>query len=244
MVRKNIFAFMILISVLFVGCSLWDIDEIRERAGKNNGEGTDIIPKDNEPVNQNPAASDFDIGNLTQTAGSVVPVTVTPKAGKSTGAITIFYNGSTTLPVAVGTYAVTFNVAAATGWNAATGLAGGILTINPATTDTFDTSFTVTFADFEDVAAAVSAGIIYLVGGAGKPTSAAITVGSANKFDAGSIKWYLNRTPIIAGISGIYGETLTVSSTTYNSIRQYSVMVEVKIDGKPYSKIVTFEVKP
>jgi len=66
-------------------------------------------------VNQTPVAGDFDIGNLAQTAGNVTPVTITPKAGKSTGAITILYNGLPALPTAAGTYFVTFNVTAATG---------------------------------------------------------------------------------------------------------------------------------
>ncbi|MCL2244796.1 MAG: formylglycine-generating enzyme family protein [Treponema sp.] len=79
---------------------------------------------------QTPVASDFNIGNLTQTVGSVTPVTITPKTGKSNGAITVFYNDSQTLPAAAGTYTVTFNVAAAAGWNAVNGLAGGTLTIN------------------------------------------------------------------------------------------------------------------
>jgi hypothetical protein len=80
-------------------------------------------------ANQNPVASDYIIGNLIQTVGSVIPVTITPQAGKSTGTITILYNGSTTLPTFVGSYTVTFNVAATTGWNAAWGLAGGTLII-------------------------------------------------------------------------------------------------------------------
>jgi hypothetical protein len=83
----------------------------------------------NPGVNQTPVASDFNIGNLSQTVRSVTPVIITPQAGKSTGAITVFYNGSTTLPPIAGTYTVTFNVAASTGWNAANGLAGGTLTI-------------------------------------------------------------------------------------------------------------------
>ena len=78
---------------------------------------------------ETPTADDFEIGNLSQTAGSVTAVTITPKAGKSGGAITIFYNGSTTLPTAVGSYPVTFDVAAATGWNAKTGLSAGTLVI-------------------------------------------------------------------------------------------------------------------
>jgi hypothetical protein len=50
--------------------------------------------------------------------------------GKSPGTITIRYNGITTRPETAGTYAVTFDVAAATGWNAANGLNGGTLTVN------------------------------------------------------------------------------------------------------------------
>jgi uncharacterized repeat protein (TIGR02543 family) len=85
------------------------------------------------PPNQTPVASHFNIGNLTQTAESITPVTIIPLAGRSTGAITIFYNGSTTLPTVAGTYTITFNVAASTGWNAVTGLAGGTLTIQSPT---------------------------------------------------------------------------------------------------------------
>jgi uncharacterized protein YbcV (DUF1398 family) len=82
-------------------------------------------------INEVPTADDFDIGNLTQIAGSVSPVTIEPKAGKSSGAVTIYYNGSKTLPTAEGSYAVTFDVAAASGWEAASGLPAGTLTINP-----------------------------------------------------------------------------------------------------------------
>jgi len=89
-----------------------------------------IIPPEQTLVD--PAAGDFNIGNLTQTAGSVTAVTITPKSGKSEGAVTVYYDGSETLPTAIGEYTVTFNVAAATGYNAASGLAGGTLTIIPA----------------------------------------------------------------------------------------------------------------
>ena len=81
------------------------------------------------PPNQSPTALDFNVDNLTQTEGSVTPVTITPKQGKSTGKITIYYNGSTVIPQKAGTYAVTFNVAAATGWDMASGLSVGTLTI-------------------------------------------------------------------------------------------------------------------
>jgi len=80
--------------------------------------------------NSTPTADDFVIGNLSQIQGSVTAVTITPKEGKSSGAITIYYTGSTTLPLIVGTYPVTFDVAAATGWNAVNGLSAGTLTID------------------------------------------------------------------------------------------------------------------
>jgi len=83
--------------------------------------------------NQTPVAADFDFGNLAQSVGSIAPVTITPKAGKSGGAITIYYNGVTTLPTTAGRYSITFNVAAATGWNARTGLSAGTLTITDPT---------------------------------------------------------------------------------------------------------------
>jgi len=98
-----------------------------ETNGQNNGP-------------QTPKAADYDIGNLNQTAGNVIAVTITPKAGKSSGAVTIYYEGvdetnyakSTTLPVNAGKYAVTFDVAEADGWNAAAGLSAGLLIINAA----------------------------------------------------------------------------------------------------------------
>ncbi|MCL2442984.1 MAG: MBG domain-containing protein [Treponema sp.] len=79
--------------------------------------------------NKTPVASDFIIGNLNQISENITPVNVTPIAGASNGTITILYNSSSTLPTAAGSYIVTFNVAASTGWNAATGLAGGTLII-------------------------------------------------------------------------------------------------------------------
>ena len=85
-----------------------------------------------------PVADDFDIGNLTQNVGSVTAVTITPKWNCSPGAITIYYAGNTTLPSAAGTYAVTFDVAAAPGWKAATGLSAGTLTIRAPFTDLAD----------------------------------------------------------------------------------------------------------
>jgi len=73
-------------------------------------------------------AADFNIsgtGSFTYD-GSAKTVSISPKENVSPGQITVFYNGTDTLPVNVGTYAVTFNVAAAPGFNAMTIRAGTI----------------------------------------------------------------------------------------------------------------------
>jgi hypothetical protein len=84
-------------------------------------------------INAVTVATDFTTANLSQVEGSVTAVTVMPNSGKSQGAITVYYDGSTTLPSAQGSYTVTFDVAAdaANLFTAATGLAGGTLVINP-----------------------------------------------------------------------------------------------------------------
>jgi hypothetical protein len=86
-------------------------------------------PKQAKTVKQTPVAGDYYIGNLTQAAGNVTAVTIRPREGKSTGTVTVYYDGSTALPRTAGTYNVTFNVAGADGWNAANGLYAGRLTL-------------------------------------------------------------------------------------------------------------------
>jgi len=92
--------------------------------------GTLTINAAYNPNNQTPVATDFNFSNMTQTAGSVTAVIITPKTGKTSGTITIFYNGSSTIPQTAGSYPVTFNVYSAPGWNAASGLSAGTLTVN------------------------------------------------------------------------------------------------------------------
>jgi len=88
-----------------------------------------------KPQDQTPVAGDYDIGNLKQSSNNVTAVTITPKAGKSGGARTIYYEGtggsakSITIPQNDGAYVVTFDVAAASGWNAASGLYAGTLIV-------------------------------------------------------------------------------------------------------------------
>jgi hypothetical protein len=81
--------------------------------------------------NKTPIADDYIFGNRNQTAGNVTAVTITAKDGKSPGAVSnIRYNNNIAIPQTEGTYAVTFDVAAATGWNAAAGLSAGTLVVS------------------------------------------------------------------------------------------------------------------
>jgi len=81
-------------------------------------------------INQTPVAGDYTVGNLNQTAGRVTAVTISPINGKSTGTVfNVKYNGNTAVPQTAGTYAVTFDVATAVGWNEATGLYAGNLIV-------------------------------------------------------------------------------------------------------------------
>jgi formylglycine-generating enzyme required for sulfatase activity len=82
-----------------------------------------------------PTASDFNISGTGTFIynGNSMTVTITPKEGKTTGSITVKYNGSTTVPLAASTYTVTFDVAGTTNFNAASGLSAGTLTIEKAT---------------------------------------------------------------------------------------------------------------
>jgi len=85
------------------------------------------------PNLQNPMFDDFIITGLPQTVtqGNLPnpAISITAKPGKTTGNITIFYGHTDTFPTAVGTYAVTFSVAEAPGWNAVNGLYAGIVII-------------------------------------------------------------------------------------------------------------------
>ena len=89
-----------------------------------------VLEKDETEVKGTTRANDFIVTGLVQGYdGAPKTVTITPKAGMSDGAITIFYDGSTNAPSAAGTYAVTFNVAEGTNYYAAAGFSAGTLTI-------------------------------------------------------------------------------------------------------------------
>jgi len=96
------------------------------------GEGNNDNGNTDTDTNQTPTAADFSISGTGTFTYDGEPKTVTAKEGKTSGAITVKYNGNTGAPSAVSIYTVTFDVAAATGWNAANGLEAGTLTINAA----------------------------------------------------------------------------------------------------------------
>jgi len=112
-----------------------------------------------EPTNT-PKAADYEITNLAQSVGKVTAVSITPKSGKSSGARTIYYEGtgatnyakSTALPTVSTsgtTYVVTFDVAAADGWNAVSGLYAGTLFFGTQTPVAGDYNITGLFQTYE-----------------------------------------------------------------------------------------------
>jgi len=115
-----------------------------------------------------PVSEDYTFGNLNQTANSVSAVTITAKSGKSPGAITIHYQGTagttyaknTTPPQAAGTYAVTFDVALASGWNEAKNLSAGNLAVTAADTNKTPVASDYTFARLGQTAGRVTAVLI------------------------------------------------------------------------------------
>jgi hypothetical protein len=156
---------------------------------------------------QTPVADDYDIGNLTQTAGNITAVTITAKEGKSSGAVTIYYEGtdgttypkSTTLPTAAGTYTVTFNVAAVTGWDAASGLSAGTLTIN----QYIEGNKTPTVDDYD---------IDNLDQRVGSIT--AVTITSKTGKSSGAVTIYYNGSTTLPTTGGTYAVTFDVAAAS------------------------------
>ena len=79
---------------------------------------------------QIPVSSDFKITGLTHVYdGSPKQISITPKQGKSGGAITVWYDGTGGAPSEPGAYNVTFDVAGSAGFDAVYGLSAGKLSI-------------------------------------------------------------------------------------------------------------------
>ena len=150
-----------------------------------------------------PVRNDFEIsGSWNQTIGNITPITITRQNGKTTGAITVNYKGagatttytnSTINTAPAGTYAVTFDVAADSNWNAAA-LDAGTLVIGK------------TFATGEALAAYLST---MSANTAGNPITVELNISDEAEFQA--IKSALDNNP------GKY-VTLDLSGSTITSI--------------------------
>jgi len=112
---------------------------------------------DEKPIEvlKTPTAADFDIigvGSFDYD-GEVKIVKVISRNGKTSGIVTVKYNGSTIAPSAVGTYSVTFDVTESSGWYAVNGLSAGVLIINPNSTQRYKTypeSYELLIYDYDE----------------------------------------------------------------------------------------------
>jgi hypothetical protein len=198
-----------------------------------------------EPVDvfEVPVKEDFDITGLVQDFnGSVRPVTITPLANKSSGARTIYYEGTggttynknQTAPVNPGTYTVTFDVAEAraSGYVAATGLAGGTLTIKGGDAG----GFTIGIDDIVNSTPEIlESGLTMSRTSNGNPTSVELSVNNSNG-DYDSISWVVNE--IVIGT----GDTVTLYATNYMPGKYY-VTVKVTIGTAVYNQTIAFTVE-
>jgi len=95
--------------------------------------------------------------------------------------------------------------------------------------------FTVTFTQITDAAPEIEGPVIYLIDREGKPASAIVEIDDPDRYD--SVKWHING-------NVIEGDSVTLQSSDYGLIGEYFITVEVRKDGIPYSKTVTFSVAP
>ena len=207
--------------------------------------------------NQTPVPSDYIIGNLNQTARSVTAVTITANSGKSPGTVSnIRYNNSTTIPQTAGTYAVTFDVAAAAGWSAAIGLSAGNLVVNA--TNQTPVAGDYTFGNMTQTAGSVTAvtitaksgkspGAISNIRYAGNTAipqahgsyavtfdvAAASNWSAASRLAAGNLNINSNLTPDGFTITQA-GDTITI--TKYTGTNK-DVTIPAEINGKPVTAI-------
>ena len=101
-------------------------------------------------------------------------------------------------------------------------------------------SFTITFAQITNAAPSIEVPTIYILAREGKPAVAVISVSNPDQYDTGSIRWHVNGD--IA--NAVLGNSITLDTTNYTRIGEYSLTVEVKKDGIPYNKTITFVVVP
>jgi hypothetical protein len=231
------------------------------------------IPQTPPPVqvNQTPVAGDFTIsgtGTFTYN-GSPRPVTVTPKPGKSTGAITVKYNGNTVAPSATGAYTVTFDVAEATGFNAASGLSAGTLTIKAASSggggsggssssgnssnsgngsdgsaETLTISDSFTVEEIIDGAPIINPITISRTNTGGFPFTRPVSI-NASDYEPGSIKWEIAGVGVYSGqtVSGNGSSfTLDARDTRYNTLGIHTLVLTVSKNEMQYQRNILFTI--
>jgi carbon monoxide dehydrogenase subunit G len=213
---------------------------------------------------ETPTAADYNVSGLSPIYdGSAKAVNISPKPGKSAGAITIYYQGTggtsyskkTAAPSAVGNYAVTFNVAEATGWNAVSGLYAGALTIanqNPVTPVAADFDISGLSQVFDGSAKVVNIThkpsksdgtiTIYYQGTGGtsytKKTVAPSAVGAYTvTFDvAEAVSWN--------AITGLSAGTLVINVPSFTSIAEFEIWLYAQPENTvatPYAVALTVD---
>jgi O-glycosyl hydrolase/uncharacterized lipoprotein NlpE involved in copper resistance len=188
-------------------------------------------PADDTDKTPTPTPADFIISGLSQIYdGSPKTVSISPNQGKSSGVITIYYNGAEAAPSDIGAYAVTFDVAAATGWKAASGLSAGTLEI---------TEQIVNPQPSTPAAAPVITkqpqDRLYFIGETIEPLE---TAGESPDGGIISYQWYSNATASNSGGSAISGAanaayTPDVSNNAVNNYYYYAVVTNTNdnVDG-------------
>jgi glycine cleavage system H lipoate-binding protein len=115
----------------------------------------------------------------------------------------------------------------------------GSVTSNPTASVAKEESFSITFTQITDTAPSITGPTIYRSSDNG-PTTVPLTVDNPSQYS--SITWYITGTVVITGTGASF--TLNSASSSYNSIGEHFLTLEVWKDGKPYNKTVTFTVKP
>ena len=204
----------------------------------NNAAGSGVITVvfPATPTIATPTAADFNISGIGTVYydGSPKTVTITHKEGKSNGTITVKYNGNTTAPSAVGTYTVTFDVAATTNFKAASGLSAGILTIEIPTPTAADFNISGTGAFYYNG----NSKSVTITPKAGK-SNGTITVkyngNTTTPSEKGTytVTFDVTATANFRAASGLSAGTLTIVDAVFTNIDDLKVYLQNRPDNTP-----------
>jgi len=214
----------------------FDVAKVKQRnnnwkAASGLSAGTLIISEQTANP-QTPAANDFEFDNLIQTAGNVTAVIISPKEGKSKGLITIYYNGSATLPQTAGNYTVTFDVSAAEGWNAASGLEAGTLIIaDESLTASTDTEFTTALSTIQNDSTSTNFVI---------DVDSDLSLGPQNL----SLDAYKGKTVIIRGKSAAHKINLSGNGSIFTLGEMELIIEDITLEGRNNNNRSLIQVGP